>query len=514
MAISLFKKGNKKYTITGIIIIVVLLGIIVHVRGSQSSIILSAVVSQGKVVEIVSVTGQVVPVGKADLAFEKGGVISTINVKVGNSVKKGDVLATLDSASDKASLASAQAKLNDMTRSLRPEELAVDQAKVTAAKIVLQNALQDGVNASNQAYVSAQSAVTNYADLLFTNPQSANPVILIQAQSQLAQITIDQERLSVSSELTQWKADNNTYASAGSSSQSNISAILAKSAGHIAVIKSFISDLSTTVNTMNPGNNGISQNLINSYVATVNSAMTNINQSGTTITAAQTELSNASSSLDSAQSQFTLNNAGSSADAIAAQSAQVALYQAQLNEDRLISPIDGIVSKADPNVGEFVNAGGTGFGVINNTVYKIEAYVPEADIAKVAIGNTASVTLDAYGSDVIFPAHVTDVDPAETILQGVPTYKVTLYFDTNDTRIRSGMTANTDILTHEVDNVLEIPYRAVTDIGGVKSVHVVSDSGISFATTTITVGLRGSDGTIQVLSGLTAGQKVSIDPKK
>ena len=52
--------------------------------------------------------------------------------------------------------------------------------------------------------------------------------------------------------------------------------------------------------------------------------------------------------------------------------------------------------------------------------------MPEADIAKVAIGDLASSTLDAYGSYVDFPAQVTMIDPAETVIEGVPTYKVTL----------------------------------------------------------------------------------------
>ena len=52
----------------------------------------------------------------------------------------------------------------------------------------------------------------------------------------------------------------------------------------------------------------------------------------------------------------------------------------------------------------------------------------------------ADVTLDAYGSGVIFQARVDIIDPAETVLDGVPPYKVTLDFVSADPRIRSGMT--------------------------------------------------------------------------
>jgi len=106
------------------------------------------------------------------------------------------------------------------------------------------------------------------------------------------------------------------------------------------------------------------------------------------------------------------------------------------------------------------------------------------------------------------PAHVIAVDPAETVLEGVPTYKVTLVFDAPDTRIRSGMTANLDILTHERSGVLEIPFRAIVDDAGNKTVRVVSADGKSYTSVPVTVGLKGSTGTIEVLSGLSAGDKV------
>ncbi len=94
------------------------------------------------------------------------------------------------------------------------------------------------------------------------------------------------------------------------------------------------------------------------------------------------------------------------------------------------------------------------------------------------------------------------------MLEGVPTYKVTLMFVQNDSRIRSGMTANLEILTHEMDNVLEIPYRAVIDNDGSTTVRLVNQDGKTYTTVPVTVGLKGSDGTIAVLSGLSAGDKV------
>ena len=68
----------------------------------------------------------------------------------------------------------------------------------------------------------------------------------------------------------------------------------------------------------------------------------------------------------------------------------------------------------------------------NNGGLKIETNVSEADVAKVKDGDTANVTLDAYGTGTIFPATVATIDSAETTVNGTPAYKVTLYF-TNPT---------------------------------------------------------------------------------
>ena len=61
---------------------------------------------------------------------------------------------------------------------------------------------------------------------------------------------------------------------------------------------------------------------------------------------------------------------------------------------------------------------------------------------------------------------------------------------------------------HEEANVLTIPYRAIIDNSGAKSVRLVSTDGKSYTTVPVTAGLKGSDGTIEIISGLSAGQKV------
>ena len=484
---SFFRFIKNKYTIIGLIIIVIFVAYYLTHR-STALPFESATVTTGNVVEKVSITGTISPLKKADLAFKKGGVISRIPVAVGDHVKKGDLIVSLDDASDVAALASAQATLDDFSRNLSPEELSVQ-------KTSLDNAKQNALNAVHDGYTKAQSALINYVDNFFINPQSVNPTITIHTDSESVKSSINYGRTTATDALNTWSTRMTSVKA------DTVASFISDADTYLKTIKSFMDNLSQIVGRLNPSNSGIPQSAIDLDTAAMNGGLSTLNS-------AISEVTTAEASLSLAQSNYDLKLAGNSSQSIAAQKAKVAQAQANVNDDSLLAPIDGVITKVSPNVGEFVAGGQTGFAIQDDGGYKIEAYVPEADVAKVAIGNKANVTLDAYGQYVIFPASVMSIDPAETVLEGVPTYKVTLRFDTPDTRIRSGMTANTDILTHEVDGVLTVPTRAIVDDNGNKSIRIVNGNGSTFVTVPIVAGLKGSDGTSQIISGVNLGEKV------
>ncbi len=495
---------KNKWTIAGIVIFLIIVAIVAS-RGGKAASFESVVATKGNVIEKVSVTGTVSPLSKADLAFKKSGVIAKVYGKVGDRVKKGDVIASIDNAADRATLISAQAQLDELKGGLRPEEYALYKSNLDAASTTLANAQKNAINASLDAYIKTQSAVVNYADTFFFDAQSINPRINIPVQSSSNQTAINVEHVRISDTLSKWKKDNDA---ATTNASVDPASLVSRAEEYITTVKTFMSNLSVIVNGLNAGNSGMSQATIDSDVSLMNTGLSTMAQAITTISTADTSLKNAQSAYTQANQQFNLQLAGSSSDAIVSQEAKVYAAQAAVNDDSIISPIDGLITKADPAVGEFVTAGQSGFAVQSSGGYKIEAFVPEADIAKVSLKDGATITLDAYGSYVFFPASVSAIDPAETILQGVPTYKVTLYFDQPDNRIRSGMTANTDILTHQSNNTLVVPSRAVVDDNGKKSVRIVNADGKTYTSVPVSVGLKGSEGTTEILSGVHEGDKV------
>lgn len=493
---------KNKYSIIGVIVLAILVYYFFF-TGETKKVFDFAIAKYGDIEERVSVTGKVSPIEKADLAFEKSGRITNIKIKVGDRVNKGDVLATLDSNTDRANLNSALAKLADMTRSLNAPELASEESKVSTYKIAMDNAKKDALNTGRTALALTQSAIFNYADTFFDNPQSANPTINIRTDSPSLENSINQKRAGLTDILNKWKIDL-ANATTSDKSQSLIDSI----SQYEIVIKSFVDDLNTIVSNLNTSNSGLTRSVIDTKVTQMNTALTTLNQAIASVSNTKTALDSAISSYNQSYSGFVLKSSGSSAESILAQRSVVEAYRAELDKNTLKAPISGTVTKVSPELGEYVNPGSIQFSIISEGQYKVEAYVPEADIAKIKIGDKASTTLDAYGQDIDFATVVTFIDPAETILEGVPTYKITLQFVYQDSRIRSGMTANLDIKTNERKNVLIIPTRAVVLEGNEKSTRLVNQDGKDFSSIPLKVGLKGSDGMTEVISGLREGDKV------
>jgi multidrug efflux pump subunit AcrA (membrane-fusion protein) len=78
-----------------------------------------------------------------------------------------------------------------------------------------------------------------------------------------------------------------------------------------------------------------------------------------------------------------------------------------------------------------------------------------------------------------------------------------------DPGMKTGMTANIDITTAVHDNVLYVPQRTVTtNADGTRNVEVYHGAKQPLETRAVTVGIRDTNGNIEITSGLTSGESV------
>lgn len=181
----------------------------------------------------------------------------------------------------------------------------------------------------------------------------------------------------------------------------------------------------------------------------------------------------------------------------------------QMGELVISAPIEGVVVAKRVERGENAVANDPIVTIYGNEGIEIEADVPESDIVKVELGQKANLTFDAFTSSDIFPATVTEIEPAATVIQDVVYYKVKLKLDTDEPRLKNGMSTDVDILTDKKDEVIYIPQRAVKEENGSQYVEILKDEKQSLTEKImVTTGMEGDDGMVEVKSGLNGGEKV------
>lgn len=189
--------------------------------------------------------------------------------------------------------------------------------------------------------------------------------------------------------------------------------------------------------------------------------------------------------------------------------AELARAASTYNDTILTAPVDGTVTKVNVKVGEVRPTTQPSISMLGNTPYRIEMFVSEVDIPKVKLSQSGSIKLDAF-PDRRFRLHVNEIDTAATDKDGVPKYRIKLDFVFPHDDLKVGMTGDTEIVTGLKADVISVPLRSVLEKeNGRKIVRILGENGKSFTEQTVTTGMEGEGGNIEV-SGVTAGEEVIV----
>ena len=507
---------KKIIIIVGVIVAIAVIFILIR---KPKSVQQSAIVKRGELIQYVSVTGRVKPAQSVDLAFETTSRVSRILVNVGEKVYSGQKLAVLENNEVAAQLNQAEAalqiqlaELEELRKGTRTEELAVYESKLEAAKTSLAEAQRSLIDKIKDSYTKSDDSIRSKIDKFFDNGRSANPQLNLTISDSRLEREIEQARLEVENTLVSW---NNSLTGLGL--LSDLKSFLNQAKNNTDQVRSLLDDFSLAINSLT---SAYPQATIDSYKTDVSTARTNVNIVITNLVVVEEKLSAAESSLNTAQKELNLKRAGATAEQISVQEASVRQSQAevemvfaQLEKTMIFSPIAGTVTAQEAKKGEIVSPGTFLISVISDAKFEIETNIPEADITKIKVGDEAKITLDAFGQEKIFPAMVIEINPAETMIEGVATYKTKLQFLEESEVIKSGMTANIDILSARRGDVLFIPQRAIVGKNGQKSVFIIDNKGKN-QEVAVETGLRDSSGNIEIIQGLKEGDKVNLLPKE
>jgi RND family efflux transporter MFP subunit len=185
-------KSKKLYWIIGIVVVVLVAGGFglkywLNQRSSKTASIQTAKVTLGTISTTISGSGSVRSGQSSTVSWQTSGTVAMVNVKIGQQVKAGDMLATLDPTSLSTDIIQAQAELIDaqtaLDNLLKPQPLAIAQAEANLK--TAQDNLDTLLNPTALSIAQAESAVTEAQKALDT---LKNPTALSTAQAETALI--------------------------------------------------------------------------------------------------------------------------------------------------------------------------------------------------------------------------------------------------------------------------------------------------------------------------------------
>jgi HlyD family secretion protein len=471
-------------------------------------------VSSGSVVDYVRITGQVEPSTEASLAFQMGGAVSYVGVGIGDAVEKGKVLATVQSGDIQAQLLQAEANLasqralyDQLSGGARPEEVAIKEQVYKNAEASLSQTYSQLPDSIRQIDGVMGDVLKSKLAPLFTNLGSQYILSFSSCDQRLA-AQVEKKRTEVELTLEAFQKDA-LMVTAIASNETVEQAFLE---GYDASVE--VNSLVNTLSSLLLAQCSTSNASLEAYRLSLSAVKTQLSTLFTSISANRSALIVAKNAVASSKRDIELVKAGTDPNKLRSQAAlvkqaeaQVFQYQAALEKTKIISPFAGTISDVALVVGETATQGKSAISMLATDVYQIEAKIPEMDIVKLRLGGKVRITLDAYGKGVEFPATITRINPTATQDGNVPVYKVLVSFTQKDDRIKAGMTANLRIEAAYKQGVVVVPLRFVTLINETMATVLVAQGGIVIEKN-VELGVRGDDGSVEVVSGLRVGDTI------
>ncbi len=539
---------KKRVVIPIAVVIVIALGYFLFRPKNQTVQYTTVKADNGPVVQTVDATGSVSSAEDINLNFKSTGKLASLKVKVGDQVKSGTILATLDTAAlssqvntARSALSEAEASLEKLlagatTEDLRISEITVEQKKqdLAAAKNNLTNLklnrdtevnnLKDTTIVSlNNQLIVAEHAIKTGEDALANDDASDTLGILNTATINNSGVS----KITAKNSLT--NAQNKTRSLSTNSSDAEISAAITAVNNCLDAVRQYLSDC-FAVFKATVTSSALTQTELDALITTIQTEQGYISTAKASLQTAQSNWTNkdvyyadqlsrmessvtsAQNSLELAEAQLALKKAKpqsydlkSAEAAVARARAGLALAEANLNDVIIKAPVDGLITEVNNKVGEQNSLTEPVIKMIGDSKLEIEADIPESDVAKIKIGQLAEITLDSFGDETIFKGTVTFVNPAEKVIQDVVYYQVKIQFNENIESVKPGMTANLTIETNHVDNAIRVPLRAVKQKDSQKYVEVLVND--QPQEKNVVTGIRG-DEYIEIISGLTVGEEV------
>jgi RND family efflux transporter MFP subunit len=431
--------------------------------------------------------------GKVDVetdakpSFGNGGKLVKLNVKEGDKVTKGEVLAQLET--DSLELALSQAKTN---AAQAQTALTQTQVMLTQTEVGLTQA---------QAGVSQAEAGLNSAQFNLDRTQAVSDIKdkinEIEWEIKIAKMRIQEtQAVSDRSAADYWNSQIQQYDRDLANQQKKLADLLdnAEYQGTGALTYDIFGETYDRLTLEDVRSKQLQVEIARQSVTQANQS---VDQAKQTVELAKQNIETAQSSLDQA-----------------AKAVQVA--QTQLNDATIVSSIDGTAVTVNVKEGDRVSPAAalptTPIYIIDTNTIEVTAQIDEIDITGVKLGQAVIINLDS-APDTKYAGTVKSISMVPVTNaqnSGVVVYEVKVGFNSPPPfEVKLGMSSTVDIVTTEHRGVLMVSNRAIQeDSKGNPAVGVLVNKKVEMRP--IKTGI--SDGiNTEVISGLNEGDTVVIN---
>jgi RND family efflux transporter MFP subunit len=483
---------------------------------NETAQVQTAVARSGDLTVFATGAGQVIAASEVNLGFDEAGTISELQVKVGDQVLAGDVLARLETnqTEDEIALALAEAELNVLIAQQGLDDV-YDSVQIDTAQALLdveeaEQTLEDLLN-GDLRLAEALQAVAEAEESVYQFERTYNAV-----RSTADQSTIDAayaELVLAEKKLRDQEAKFDDYANKSDEDLGKANAQLKLSAAQATY-----------------------DNALRYYNAvTGTGSELDLESSSADLAAAQAKLAEAKREYERikdgptpgevalAEANFALARAKYETLKVGVDPTEVALAEANLTnaqaklelarEDQatidLVAPMDGTIMSISTSVGEAV---GTSVIIMMADLEQpvLEVYLDEADLDKVAVGFDVEVVFDSLPDD-IYVGHVSEVSPSLQTISNVDAVLAWVQLDAESfskpQSLPVGSNASVDVIGGRAQNAVLIPVEAVREIGTNEYAVFVMEDGEP-RLRVVSVGLMDYT-SAEILSGLSAGEVVT-----
>jgi len=483
--------------ISGIIIIVVIYfgyrQYQARASGSGVTRYVMAAVQKSTIISSVSASGQVSASNQIDIKPKASGDVIYVPTVDGQTVSQGQLIAELDTKDAEKAVRDAEVNLESAQLSLQKltepaDTLSLTQAEDTLAQAQtdLTKSYDDGFTAVANAFLDLPGVMTGLDDVLHGTELSRGTQNNTSAVSDLVKNyynTVGSTDISsfANDAETKYQVAKASYdknyadykTSSRTSSNDTVVSLIKETYDTTKTISDAVKSANDFLNyakdqLINQRQNippiiTSSQTALSTYTTETNSHLVDLLNITNTITTSNYAITEKTESLKK------LQNGPDTLD-VSSQQLSVTLRQNALQDAKdnladyyIRAPFAGTLAKVDVKVGDSASQG-TAVATIISPEKIADVSLNEVDVAKIKTGEKVTLTFDAV-PDLTIAGLVAEIDTVGTQSQGVVTYNVKISFDTQDERVKAGMSVTANIITDVKQDVLVVPNSAIKTSG-------------------------------------------------